>query len=110
MRFNNIAYVIYNTYNDFGELEQESESRLKCLVLKHKKKNDFAEDEFGYKHDLKLMIAYKSFAPYSDMFNSDMLKIKYEDKEYMIKIITAINNFNGKTKYFEIDCDEDVNG
>lgn len=110
MRFNNNANVIYNSYNDFGELESVSEDKIKCLVLEHKKKNEIGDSEFGYKHDLKLMIAYKSFVPYSDIFNSDMLKIKYDETQYLIKIITAINNFNGKTKYYEIDCDEDCNG
>jgi len=109
MRFNNKANVIYNSYNDFGELVEDTKEPIKCLVLRHYKKNQRDESEFGYKHDLKLMAAYKSFAPYSDLFNSDKLKIEYESREYTIKIITAINNFNGKTKYFELDCDEDQN-
>ena len=109
MRFKNVAYVIYNTYNDFGELEADSESEMKCLVLKHKKQNDMADNDYRYQYDLKIMVSYKTFSPYSDLFNSDMLKIKYDDTIYLPKVVTAINNFSGKTKYYELDCTEELN-
>ena len=52
---------------------------------------------------MKIMVSNRSFAPYSDLFSSDSILFRYQERTYQPVLLTAINDFSGKVKYYEIE-------
>lgn len=103
MQFNSTINIISNRYNDFGEEVAQSSTAMKCCVLASNKRANDKDNNKTNTYDLKIIVGYKGFAPYSKIFDDDTALFVYNATRYRPILIAGINDFSGKTKYFEIE-------
>lgn len=107
MQYNNTITIQSNTYNEFGEDVKASDATLKCCVLSQRKKTNRDNKGKAKQCDLKIIIAAKAFAPYNQVFSDNSAFFIFETLKYRPLVISAIKDFSGKTKYYEIECEQE---
>jgi len=103
MQFNNKIDVNVNGYDEFAQEIVESSSVLKCHILSDKKTVDDSDGGKTYKYELVILTQNSMFAPNNVMFSDDTLTFFYLNRKFKIKSASAIVDFNGKTKYYEVE-------
>lgn len=101
--------IVYNDYNEFGELEQEEVVEFKCFVIELKKKTEnYKANEFDTA-DLNIIVEHKNLAVYNDILNDPKLSFIFNGKKYKMLATTVIYKINGKVKAYDIELVEDTN-
>lgn len=110
MQFDKKITVVYTNTNDFSEPVEDDAKDIKCKILEQVKRTTKDEQGKSKKYDLKIIVGNKAFAPYTDLFTEDGLIFRYDGKTYEPLMITAINGFSGKVKFYEIELKAVPNG
>lgn len=105
MGFKDIIIINKNTYDDLGTPVVSSSDKIRCLITELKIKNDSSDkDLYIRRYDLKALVKYKNFEPYSSLFSDDTITATHNGIDYKIKSIGVIQK-NGKPKYYELAMD-----
>lgn len=106
MQYNNKIFIVFNTYDDFGQETESSKSELRCRILYRKKVAKEVDRSKTKKCDMKIVTGRKEFSPYNQLFDDDTILVEYDGLRYRPLVVTAINDFSGKAKYYEIELEQ----
>lgn len=108
MQFKSTVYVVYNTFNAFGEPTETTRLPIKCAIIKRNKHVKQTIEQRYRDYAMKIITSHKSFAPYCDLLKDDGLLFEYDGTMYKPQIVSEINDSSGRTKYVEIQLNEEV--
>ena len=89
-------------FNDLGEPKTTEDKEFKCCVLKEEKVNKQAQNKKRNQYDMEILVSAKTYEPYNKFFKDNDARCLYDGKTYEIIVVSQINNFSGKPKYFQI--------
>ena len=111
MQFNNKITVVYTSLNDYAEEQESSEQEMSCCVVNYKIKREREKEGKRRRYALKIIASNRTFSPYKDLFDrSEALVFRYDGRTFEPDMISTINDFSGRIKYYELDLLEVMDG
>ena len=100
----NIQYV--NTFDDYGQAVETVSKVLRCRILSASVRNSKTESKRRNQYDMSLLVDAKSYEPYSNLFDDNLIKISKDGRMYEIALIKKVDGFSGKPKFYQVELDQ----
>lgn len=105
MNFKDVININKIGYDGYGAPVVSSSLPMKCLITEQRIKNDDSSKEYYVRrYDLKALVRYKSFEPYSTALVNENITVTFESRNYKINSISVIRK-NSKPLYYELAMD-----
>lgn len=108
MQFNKSLTIKFPlTFDDFGKPATFETFSIKCAILSHLKQRQTDGGAQRHRFDLVIIMPSKAYEPYSEIFDNQAIVAELEGVRYNAALISKINDFSGKSKYYEITFTQD---
>jgi hypothetical protein len=103
MQYNHKLTVRFiSDFDDYGQPNTTTDKQLRCCILDENITNAKGDVKRKNKYDMTFLVSTRSYSPYSELFDDNMIQIIRNNRNYEIKLIRQINGFSGKPKYYQI--------
>ena len=109
MQYNHTVTIQFiEEFDDYGQpLAGAVVSKsMRCCILSESVSNRQDETKRKNQYDMEILVSAKTYAPYSQLFNDNVITVIRGGRTYGVERRAQINSFGGKAKYYQISLNQ----